>query len=41
VLPPPPDLEEAGEHNGSATPACRVVPVRPVAGCGEVEMRIR
>jgi hypothetical protein len=41
VLAPPPDLDEAGEDNGSATPACRAVPVRPAAGSGEVEMRIR
>jgi hypothetical protein len=32
VLPPPPDLDEEGDENGRATPACRAVPVRPVAG---------
>jgi hypothetical protein len=34
-------VEEEGAENGRATPACRAVPVRPVAGSKEVERRLR
>jgi hypothetical protein len=34
-------LDEAGEGNGRATPACRAVPVRPVADSVEVKRRRR
>jgi hypothetical protein len=41
VLPLPPDLDEEGDENGRATPACRAVPVRPVAGAVYMDKRRR